>query len=222
MGTGFLQGKASESSPPHQSASQTASPQGEAAGRGRSTALIPFVRNDSPSPPSRWAGRYGRKIQGRRPGRKKERTPAGSPQPEKVGPGRKNLFLPGVLSSGFLPKKAGPPPGAGRATGRCAPRHRKSPHHPKGTQYPAAPPPGTGREPTSQVLTCAGPRPDHLPTEAPGPTWGPPQSEKKDLANGQVLFHSIVERGPQLEDALLHHSLSNLLEASGVSTSNRL
>ena len=52
--------------------------------------------------------------------------PQGPPKLEKVGPGRKNLFLPGVLSSGFLPKKAGPPPGAGRET-------------------------------TSQVLTCAGP-----------------------------------------------------------------
>ena len=33
-------------------------------------------------------------------------------------------------------------------------------------------PPGVGRETTSQVLTCAGPSPDHLPTpvEAPGPT----------------------------------------------------
>src|SRR5699024_12664204 len=74
LGTGFLQGKASESSPPHQSASQTASPQGEAAGRGRSTALIPFVRNDSPSPPSWGAGRSLRRMQGRRPGRSEEHT----------------------------------------------------------------------------------------------------------------------------------------------------
>ena len=34
------------------------------------------------------------------------------------------------------------------------------------------PPPGIGREPTPQVLTCGGPRRDHLPTaEAPGPAW---------------------------------------------------
>ena len=38
-----------------------------------------------PSPPSRWAGRYGRKIQGRRPGKKRRRTPAGSPQTRKGG-----------------------------------------------------------------------------------------------------------------------------------------
>ena len=42
-------------------------------------------------------------------------------------------------------------------------------------------PPGVGREPTSQVLTCAGPSPDHLPTpvEAPRPhpkgLWTPVQ-----------------------------------------------
>ena len=106
-------------------------PKGKALG----CASLPAWETTSPSPPSWGAGRYGRKIQGRRPGRKKERPPAGSPQLEKMGPGRKNLFLPGVLSSGFLPKKAGPPPGAGRATGRCAPRLRKSPDHPKGTQY---------------------------------------------------------------------------------------
>ena len=138
-------------------------------------ATLPVHETTPPSPPSRWAGRYGRKIQGRRPGRKKERTLAGSPQPEKVGPGRKNLFLPGVLSSGFLPKKAGPPPGAGRATGRCAPRLRKSPDHPKGTQYPTAPPPGTGREPTWQVWTCGGSNgAAYRPRQAPGPSGATP------------------------------------------------
>ncbi len=33
----------------------------------------------------------------------------------------------------------------------------EGPHHPKGTQYPAGLPPGTGRETTSQGLPCAGP-----------------------------------------------------------------
>ncbi len=100
---------------------------------------LPIHEPTPPSPPSWGAGRYGRWFMGRRPGRKKRGPPQGPPKLEKVGPGRKNLFLPGVLSSGFLPKKAGPPPGAGRATGRCAPRLRKSPDHPKGTQYPTAP-----------------------------------------------------------------------------------
>ena len=119
-----------------------------------------------PSPPSRWAGRYGRWIMGRRPGKKEGGPPQGPPKLEKVGPGRKNLFLPGVLSSGFLPKKAGPPPGAGRATGRCAPRHRKSPTHPQGTQY----------------------RP-----QAPGPTWRA-QGRRPQKINLQTsIFNSIIK-----------------------------
>ncbi len=94
--------------------------------RGRLWAWVrpfPTTTPTPPSPPSRWAGRYGRKIQGRRPGKKRRRTLAGSPQPEKVGPGRKNLFLPGVLSSGFLPKKAGLP----RRSRRGKPRRRSGP-----------------------------------------------------------------------------------------------
>ena len=107
-------------------------PEGKALGVGMP---LPVCKTTPPSPPSRWAGRYGRGTHGPQARQKRRSPPAGSPQPEKVGPGRKNLFRPGVLSSGFLPKKAGPPPGAGRATGRCAPRHRKSPDHPKGTYY---------------------------------------------------------------------------------------
>ena len=53
---------------------------------------------------------------------KKKEPPAGSPQPEKVGPGRKNLFLPGVLSSGFLPKKAGLPRRSRRGPRGAAPQ----------------------------------------------------------------------------------------------------
>ena len=89
--------------------------------------LFPSAKPPRPSPPSWGAGRYGRWIMGRRPGKKEGGPPQGPPKLEKVGPGRKNLFLPGVLSSGFLPKKAGPPPGAGRATGRCAPRAASEP-----------------------------------------------------------------------------------------------
>ena len=58
---------------------------------------------------------------GRRPGKKRRRTPAGSPQPEKVGPGRKNLFLPGVLSPDFLQRKSGSPAGVGGAPGALRP-----------------------------------------------------------------------------------------------------
>ena len=89
-------------------------PQGEGFGGGNAPSRL---RN--PSLPARPAG--GRAVtgvgqMGRRPGKKRRRTPAGSSQLEKVGPGRKNLFLPGVLSSGFLPKKAGLPRGRRRGT----------------------------------------------------------------------------------------------------------
>ena len=44
----------------------------------------------------------------------KKRGPSqGPPKLEKVGPGRKNLFFPGALSSGFLRRKPGPRPGPG-------------------------------------------------------------------------------------------------------------
>ena len=140
MGTGFLQGKASESSPPHQSASQTASPQGEAAGRGRSTALIPFVRNDSPSPPSWGAGRYGRWIMGRRPGRKKERTPAGSPQTRKGG-SREEEPLPPWCSFLRLSSKESRAPARGRAgNGALRPEAPEKPPPPKGYAVPCRTP----------------------------------------------------------------------------------
>ena len=45
---------------------------------------------------------------GRRPGRIKKDHLSSSKNQREVGPGRKKLFLPGVLSSGFLPKKAAP------------------------------------------------------------------------------------------------------------------
>ena len=88
---------------------------------------FPTTTPTPPSPPSRWAGRYGRKTQGRRPGRKKEdprrvlQTRVGSPE------GRNSPLWPS-----FPPvsrEKRGPPPGR-RPTGRCAPRHRKSPDYP--------------------------------------------------------------------------------------------
>src|SRR5699024_54838 len=90
------------------------SPRGEGFGRG----CFPF-RLQHPPLPARPAG--GRAVTGvgyRAAGQAKKEggPPQGPPKLEKVGPGRKNLFLPGVLSSGFLPKKAGLPPGAGRET----------------------------------------------------------------------------------------------------------
>ena len=76
--------------------------------------------------PARPAG--GRAVTGVRyraagQAKKEGGPPQGPPKPEKVGPGRKNLFLPGVLSSGFLPKKAGLP----RRSRRGKPRRRAHP-----------------------------------------------------------------------------------------------
>ena len=51
-------------------------------------------------------------------GQRSQNQRVGTSGHKNPGPGRS----PGVLSPGFLPKKAGPPPGAGRETGRCAPR----------------------------------------------------------------------------------------------------
>ena len=115
----------------------------------------------SPSPstnpplPARPAG--GRAVTGvgyRAAGQAKKEggPPQGPPKLEKVGPGRKNLFLPGVLSSGFLPKKAGPPPGAGRATGRCAPRAASEPPT-RRVRSPA--PAGQGPHQTGALFFCA-------------------------------------------------------------------
>ena len=81
-----------------------------------------------PSPPSRWAGRYGRKIQGRRPGRKKERTPCRVLK-NQSRESRGEKLSPLALFPPVSREKRGPPPGR-RPTGRCAPRLRKSPAHP--------------------------------------------------------------------------------------------
>ena len=109
----------------------------------------------NPPLPARPAG--GRAVTGVRyraagQAEKKRGPPQGPPKLEKVGPGRKNLFLPGVLSSGFLPKKAGPPPGAGRATGRCAPRAASEPPT-RRVRSPA--PAGQGPHPTGPLFFCA-------------------------------------------------------------------
>ncbi len=191
MGTGFLQGKASESSPPHQSASQTASPQGEAAGRGRSTALIPFVRNDSPSPPSWGAGRYGRWIMGRRPGRKKERTPAGSPQTRKGG-SREEEPLPPWCSFLRLSSKESRAPARGRAgNGALRPEAPEKPPPPKGYAVPCRTPArdraGTHLAGANLRWSKTGPPTDR----GPRPHLGTPAVRKKGPGHrpGPFSFH---------------------------------
>ena len=105
--------------------------------RGRLCAVLPFP-SAKPPPPARPAG--GRAVTGVRyraagQAEKKRGPPQGPPKLEKVGPGRKNLFLPGVLSSGFLPKKAGLPRRSRRGPRGAAPRGGFRATHPQGTQY---------------------------------------------------------------------------------------
>ena len=95
-------------------------PQGEGFGGGKDPSRL---RNHLPQPAQPGGGPLRTLDYGPQARQKRRRTPAGSPQPEKVGPGRKNLFLPGVLSSGFLPKKAGLP----RRSRRGKPRRRAHP-----------------------------------------------------------------------------------------------
>ena len=57
--------------------------------------------------------------------------PQGLPKLEKVGPGRKNLFLPGVLSSDFLQRKSGSPAVIGGPPGALRPKVASEPPTPR-------------------------------------------------------------------------------------------
>ena len=98
---------------------------------------LPVCETTLPSPPSGWAGRYGRWFMGRRPGRKKEDPLQDPPNQSRESRGEK--LSPLALFPPVSREKRGPPPGR-RPTGRCAPRLRKSPDHPKGTPYRPPPP----------------------------------------------------------------------------------
>ena len=131
------------------------SPQGEGFGGGKDPSRL---RN--PPFPARPAG--GRAVTGvgswaAGQAKKEGGPPQGPPKPEKVGPGRKNLFLPGVLSSGFLQRKPGSPAGVGGGNHVAGPTLRRS------RRPQTWPPPG--RRPTGR---CA-PRPVKAP-----PTWRVP------------------------------------------------
>ena len=104
------------------------------------------------------------------------------PTTPKRASGNERALNPGVQGacprpsfSPFLGRN-GDPAGQAGPPGRCAPRHRKSPDCPKGTQCRPAPPPGTGRETTSQGPPCAGPEgTPSLPKRTPSrwAAWGP-------------------------------------------------
>ena len=124
----------------------------------------PFLY-EKPPPPARPAG--GRAVTGvryRAAGQEKKEgePPQGPPKLEKVGPGRKKLFLPGVLSSGFLPKKAGLPAGVGGAPGALRPKvaselptrrvHTPPSRERNPSSPPAQPPDILPQKPQAEVL----------------------------------------------------------------------
>ena len=124
----FLLPRWATRSPPHQSPSVTASPQGEASGlcsptrKKRSKSGYVHGYRTSPS-----TGTMRPTTPKRASGNERAINPGGQgacPRPS---------FSPFLGRNGDPAGQAGPP-------GRCAPRHRKSPDHPKGTQYPTAPP----------------------------------------------------------------------------------
>ena len=144
----FLQGKVGYRVAPSSDPASPAHlpPKGKALGGGKDPSR---PRNHPPSPPSWGAGRYGRWFMGRRPGRKKE-DPLQDP-PNQSRESRGENLSPLALFPPVSREKRGPPPGR-RPTGRCAPRLRKSPAHPKGTQYRHPTPAGQGPHQTGTLF----------------------------------------------------------------------
>ena len=123
-------------------------PKGKALGLGRT---LPVCETTSPSPPSRWAGRYGRKIQGRRPGRKKRGPPQGPPNQKRWVQGGRTSSSLVFFPPAFFQRKPGPRPGPGgqrgaapRGTGK-APTTRRVRSTPPGRR-----PPGRKRNPKKE------------------------------------------------------------------------
>ena len=110
-----------------------------------------------PSPPSRWAGRYGRKIQGRRPGKKEGGPPQGPPNQKRWVQGGRTSSSLVFFPPAFFQRKPGSPAGVGGGNHVAGPTLRRS------RRPQTWPPPG--RRPTGR---CA-PRPVKAP-----PTWRVP------------------------------------------------
>ena len=124
----------------------------------------PFPSANPPHPARPAGGRAVTGVRYRAAGQEKKEgePPQGPPKLEKVGPGRKNLFLPGVLSSGFLPKKAGLPAGVGGAPGALRPKvaselptrrvHTPPSRERNPSSPPAQPPDILPQKPQAEVL----------------------------------------------------------------------
>ena len=152
---------------------------------------LPIHEPTPPSPPSWWAGRYGRRIQGRRPGKKRRRPPAGSPQTRKGG-SREEEPLPPWCSFLRLSSKESRAPARSRAGNHVAgPTLRRSRRPPKGGPrrvgaLRGAAPRGTGKAPPTRRVRSTAP-------QAPGPTWRA-QGRRPQKINLQTsIFNSIIK-----------------------------
>ena len=118
-------------------------PKGKALGGGKDPSR---PRNHPPSPPSWWAGRYGRGTNGPQARQKRRRTPAGSPQTRKGG-SREEEPLPPWCSFLRLSSKESRAPARGRAgNGALRPEVSEKPHPPEGYVGPLR----QARPPTKQ------------------------------------------------------------------------
>ena len=124
---------------------------------------LPVCETTLPSPPSRWAGRYGRRKMGRRPGRKKRDPPrdlqtrAGSPE------GRNSPLWPSFPP--FLGRNGGP-----RRVGALR----------------GAAPRGTGKAPPTRRVRSTAP-------QAPGPTWRAQGRRPQKINLQTSIFNSIIK-----------------------------
>ena len=142
----FLQGKVGYQIAPSSDPALPAHlpPEGKALGVGRT---LPVCETTSPSPPSRGAGRYGRWIMGRRPGKKEGGPPQGPPNQKRWVQGGRTSSSLVFFPPAFFQRKPGPRPGPGGQRG-AAPR-------------------GTGKAPTTQRVRSTAPLP------RPGPGGNP-------------------------------------------------
>ena len=117
----FLQGKVGYRIAPSSDPASPAhlSPKGKALGVGRT---LPVCKTTSPSPPSRWAGHYGRGTNGPQARQKRRRTPAGSPQTRKGGSREEEPLPPWCSFPRLSSKKVGLPRRSRRAPRGAAPR----------------------------------------------------------------------------------------------------
>ena len=118
---------------------------------------LPVCETTLPSPPSRWAGRYGRRMQGRRPVLQKKKTPLWPPTRERWVQGGENLSPP-WCSFLRLSSKESRAPARGRAGNHLAGANlrRSKQDHLSTTEDPrraGAPPGPTQGKHCSQGLT---------------------------------------------------------------------